>query len=145
MMERERQGRVRAGWDAARRMAKRRQNEPKGRFAHYHIPTDIFWQGVQNGGGLDAMRPSSDYFKDMVRRHPELGDPHDLQGSGLKPTLFFRDGRWFRSDGTEVPKAQGLPWWCEQGTTEHTEHTEKESQKPSVSSVCSVVERRKAQ
>lgn len=141
MMERERQGRVRAGWDAARRMAKRRQNEPKGRFAHYHIPTDIFWQGVQNGGGLDAMRPSSDYFKDMVRRHPELGDPHDLQGSGLKPTLFFRDGRWFRADGTEVPKAQGLPWWCEQGTTEHTEHTEKESQKPSVSSVCSVVER----
>ena len=116
MMERERQGRVRAGWDAARRMAKKRQNEPKGRFAHYHIPTDIFWQGVQNGGGLDAMRPSSDYFKDMVRRHPELGDPHDLQGSGLKPTLFFRDGKWYRADGTEVPKTTAEPWWCDHQT-----------------------------
>ena len=112
MMEAERRARVRAGWDAARRMAKKRQNEPKGRFAHYHIPTDLFWQGVRNGGGLDAMRPSSDYFRDMVRRHPELGDPHDKQGSGLKPTLFFRDGKWYRADGTEVPKSGAQPWWA---------------------------------
>jgi hypothetical protein len=112
MLEAERRSRVRAGWEAARRMAKKRQNEPKGRFAHYHIPTDIFWQGVRNGGGLDAMRPSSDYFRDMVRRHPELGDPHDLQGSGLKPTLFFRDGKWYRADGTEVPKSGAQPWWA---------------------------------
>ena len=112
MLEGERRSRVRAGWEAARRMAKQRQNEPKGRCAHYHIPTDIFWQGVRNGGGLDAMRPSSDYFRDMVRRHPELGDPHDLQGSGLKPTLFFRDGKWYRADGTEVPKSGAQPWWA---------------------------------
>ena len=112
MMERERQRRVRAGWDAARRLAKRRQNEPKGRFAHYHSPTDIFWQGVRNGGGLDAMRPSSDYFKDMVRRHPELGDPHDVQPSPHKATLFFVDGKWVRRDGTVVEKATA-PWWVE--------------------------------
>lgn len=136
MMERERQGRVRAGWDAARRMAKRRQNEPKGRFAHYHIPTDIFWQGVQNGGGLDAMRPSSDYFKDMVRRHPELGDPHDIQPSPYgRPTATFVPGvGWVRRDGTVAPKA-ARPWWA--NTTEHAEHTES-----SVSSVPSVVERK---
>jgi hypothetical protein len=112
MLEAERRSRVRAGWESARRMAKQRQNDPKGRCAHYHIPTDIFWQGVRNGGGLDAMRPSSDYFRDMVRRHPELGDPHDLQGSGLKPTLFFRDGKWYRADGTEVPKSGAQPWWA---------------------------------
>lgn len=116
MLEGERRERVRAGWDAARRMARRRRDEPKGAFPHYHIPTDIFWQGVANGGGLDAMRPSSDYFKDMVRRHPELGDPHDLQGSGLKPTLFFRDGKWYRADGTEVPKTTAEPWWCDHQT-----------------------------
>lgn len=137
MMERERQGRVRAGWDAARRMAKKRQNEPKGRFAHYHIPTDIFWQGVQNGGGLDAMRPSSDYFKDMVRRHPELGDPHDIQPSPLKATATFVPGvGWVRRDGTVVPKA-ARPWWDDE-TTEHAEYTEKRF----VSSVPSVVERK---
>jgi len=116
MLEAERRSRVRAGWDAARRMAKRRRDEPKGSCPHYHIPTDIFWQGVRNGGGLDAMRPSSDYFRDMVRRHPELGDPHDLQGSGLKPTLFFRDGKWYRADGTEVPKTTAAPWWCDHQT-----------------------------
>lgn len=116
MMEQQRRERVRAGWDAARRMARRRRDEPKGAWPHYHIPTDIFWQGVANGGGLDAMRPSSDYFKDMVRRHPELGDPHDLQGSGLKPTLFFRDGKWYRADGTEVPKTTAEPWWCDHQT-----------------------------
>lgn len=112
MMERERQGRVRAGWDAARRMARRRRDEPKGAFPHYHIPTDIFWQGVQNGGGLDAMRPSSDYFKDMVRRHPELGDPHDIQPSPYgRPTATFVPGvGWVRRDGTVAPKA-ARPWW----------------------------------
>ena len=139
MMETERRGRVRAGWEAARRLAKRRQNEPKGRFAHYHIPTDIFWQGVQNGGGLDAMRPSSDYFKDMVRRHPELGDPHDIQPSPHKATLFFVDGKWVRRDGTVVPKA-ARPWWDDERTTEHTERTERKN--ASVSSASSVVERK---
>ena len=109
MLEGERRARVRRGWE----MAKKRQNEPKGRFAHYHIPTDIFWQGVQNGGGLDAMRPSSEYFQDMVKRHPELGDPHDKQGSRLKPTHYFRNGKWYREDGTEEPKKPGPPWWCE--------------------------------
>ena len=113
MLEGERRARVRRGWEMARRMAKKRQNEPKGRFAHYHIPTDIFWQGVQNGGGLDAMRPSSEYFQDMVKRHPELGDPHDKQGSRLKPTHYFRNGKWYREDGTEEPKKPGPPWWCE--------------------------------
>lgn len=111
MLEAERRGRVRAGWEAARRLAKRRRDEPKGAFPHYHIPTDVFWQGVRNGGGLDAMRPSSRYFKDMMRRHPELADPHDRQGSGLKPTAFFVDGRWVRRDGTVAPKA-AKPWWA---------------------------------
>ena len=111
MLEGERRARVRRGWEMARRMAKKRENEPKGAFPHYHIPNDIFWQGVRNGGGLDAMRPGSRYFKDMMRRHPELGDPHDRQGSGLKATAFFVEGvGWVRRDGTVAPKA-AKPWW----------------------------------
>ena len=111
MMEQQRRERVRAGWDAARRMARRRRDEPKGAFPHYHIPNDIFWQGVRNGGGLDAMRPGSRYFKDMMRRHRELADPHDRQGSGLKATAFFVDGvGWVRRDGA-VEEKKGEPWW----------------------------------
>lgn len=144
MLEGERRARVRRGWEMARRMAKKREDEPKGAFPHYHIPTDIFWQGVQNGGGLDAMRPSSDYFKDMVRRHPELGDPHDKQGSRLKPTHYFRNGKWYREDGTEEPKKPGLPWWCEE--PRNTGNTGKEKTN-SPCSPCSSVEtvERKAQ
>jgi len=114
MLEGERRARVRRGWEMARRMAKRRQDEPKGAFPHYHIPNDIFWQGVRNGGGLDAMRPSSEYFQDMMRRHPELADPHDRQGSGLKATAFFVEGvGWVRRDGTVAPKA-AKPWWADE-------------------------------
>ena len=46
--------------------------------------------------GAEAMEPRSSYMRDMVKRFPWMGDPHDQFQPEFKATSFFRDGKWWR-------------------------------------------------
>jgi len=107
---------LRRGVERMQRAAEARRGAPKGAIPHYQMDGAVYWNGVMHEG-LDAMRPGSDYMKDMQRRHPWIGDPHDAPGSAHKPNLVFRQGRWWRRvPGTRdyklEPKGAKAPWWC---------------------------------
>ena len=107
---------LRRGVERMQRAAQARRGAPKGAIPHYQMDSAVYWNGVMHEG-LDAMRPGSDYMKDMQRRHPWIGDPHDAPGSAHRPNLVFRQGRWWRRvPGTRdyelEPKGAKAPWWC---------------------------------
>ncbi|MBR1609623.1 MAG: hypothetical protein IJ678_08430 [Kiritimatiellae bacterium] len=115
---REHNAAVRRGVERMQRAAQLRRDAPRGRIPHYQMDAAVYWNGVAQNG-VEAMQPSSDFMRDMKRRHLWIGDPHDRPGSAHKPNLVFRHGRWWRKvpgkdDWTlEPPRPAGKkPWWC---------------------------------
>ena len=111
---------LRAGVEKMQRAAQARRGAPKGAFPHYQMDGAVYWNGVMHEG-LDAMRPGSDYMRDMQRRHPWIGDPHDAPPSPHRPNLIYRHGRWWRripgrNDYEMEPASTRAPWWCAEET-----------------------------
>ncbi len=111
---------LRAGVERMQRAAQARRGAPKGAFPHYQMDGAVYWNGVMHEG-LDAMRPGSDYMRDMQRRHPWIGDPHDAPPSPHRPNLIYRHGRWWRripgrNDYEMEPRSNRAPWWCAEET-----------------------------
>ncbi len=106
--------RARRDWAAAERAAADGRRAGAGREGFrlsHRIPRASFLRAMAQEG-REALQPGSSYMRDMERRIPWLGDPHDRPPPAHRPNLFFRDGRWLRADGTEVPKTDKQPWWC---------------------------------
>ena len=104
------------GVEKMQRAAQLRRGAPRGRIPHYQMDAAVYWNGVAQNG-IEAMRPGSDFMRDMQRRHPWIGDPHDAPGSAFRPNLFFRGGVWFRripgtNDYEREARSGKAPWWC---------------------------------
>ena len=91
------EARRRAGWVAAQKRAQAFRNAPAGGKVRHGGSMSI--QDYVRGcaaEGAEAMEPRSGCMRDMVKRFPWMGDPHDQFQPEFKATSFFRDGKWWR-------------------------------------------------